>query len=217
MLKAICLFIFCAFGLAACGGGGTGDPIVDGPPPPPPPMSQEAYAQLVAADDANILRIAGDLDAGLRGIPGTNWSSVPVAGEALFLGLGQGTVADMTFRGDAVLTVNFSGDDITGGLRNIVGDDGERTWSTDGTLVLSNGDLRLTRPTDFSVDYAGTLDFDDNVYELDGTMTGLLRGTRIGVSERSPIKALSAVDDNGTALVNGVDTDATLTIVAESR
>jgi len=206
------IYLFVAvFLFAGCVANGGADAV------PPPPMSLQAYDVQTASDDAAILRIAGNIDEGLRGIPGTNWSSVPVAGQALFLGIGQGAVGDLTFRGDAVVTIDFSEDDITGGIQNIVGADATRTYTGDGAIILSGGDLRLTRPTDFAVDYAGTLDFGIATVELDGTMTGLLRGTRLGVTQRSPIKALSAADTDGMALVDGVPTDIDLTIVGETR
>lgn len=176
------------------------------------------FDEIAVTDQANVLRIAGNIDEGLIGIAGTNWSSVPVTGRATFRGLGVGAVtdSDLRFRGDAVLTVDFGEDDITGGLRNIVLADGQTTYLGDGAIVFSNGDLGITRPTDFTVDYAGTLAFGDDQFEFDGNMDGLLRGTRLGVTRRSPIKALSAEDTDGEVTINGVTRELTFTVVGET-
>jgi hypothetical protein len=115
------------------------------------------------------------------------------------------------------MTVKFGEDDVTGGMRNIVAHDTSNAYAVDGTIVLSNGDVAATQPNNFTVDYAGDLAFDDTTYVVDGTLDGLLRGVRFGVVQRSPIRALSAQDSDGTATSGDDVRNFSYTIVAETR
>lgn len=216
-VSSICMLLLVGCGVSVAPATATSLPAVAMGP------TAAEFDAALADDQATMLRIMGNPDEGLVGIAGTVWSSVPVSGQAIFRGVGVGEIAGtsqtdaVTLRGDVYMTVFFADDAITGGMQNIIAQDTAGTYAVDGGIVLSDGDIAPTQPNDFTVDYAGDLTIDDEIYAVDGTLDGLLRGVRFGVVKRSPIKALSATDVDGTATVNGEETNFSYTIVAETN
>lgn len=163
------------------------------------------------------------------GYANSRFDAVPEEGSATFTGLGYVAVSDdgtdvLAGMGDVTVTVNFETSEITGGLANITGYQGDVAASIAaeddfeaiaGELVLSRGDLFELRPNAFGVDYDGTLG--DDAFVVDGRALGIFKGTRSESSPDFPLRGLTITDDDGIATV-GTDTfDVDLTLYGETE
>lgn len=203
------------FALSACGGSGGSSG-----------GTFEEFRTTFLENEATTLRVFGDEDEGIPGIPGTAWSAVPTTGTATFNGFGIAAMvvddaADDVYllQGDAQMVFDFGNDDITGSMSDIVAADGNQmVYAVSGEVAFSNGDIGATQPNDFTVDYAGDLGIAGTVYTLDGEMSGLLRGTRTNVTQRSPVRALSASspETGATVTANGQTYDFAIGVIAET-
>lgn len=124
-----------------------------------------------------------------------------------YAGMVIGADADLVLLGDAEITINWLTEDIDGTIDKVFGDDGSTVEDYTGSVTLSNGDFLGNQPNAFTFDYAGSLDGQGNEITLDGSGSGILKGT--------PIRGLLAASDSGeTEIVNGVAEDFLMSIAA---
>lgn len=187
-------------GIAACGDGGSDI------------LNADRVADFAAMSD----RLGDLFNTGYTGQPG----EVPSSGTAAFEGyagfvLDTGT-APLTLIGDVTIEVDFAARDLTGEMTDFFGDGGGRLGDYTGKVAIVDGEIGFdvprgtTVPNDVRFGYAGALTGQGNLVELDGNVTGKLKGT--------PIQGLLASSAPGeTEVVNGSVVGATVAVAAEIR
>jgi hypothetical protein len=204
---------------AACGGSGS---AVVTPP---------TFVERAKAIEALSVKLLGDEDANIAGLAATRFDAIPTNGSASFTGSGAGIIllseADERFVGligDARVVANFSTGTFSGGLTNIEAaqlqgtetpsDPGIVATDVTGRIALSGGSIVNNQ---FNTNYAGSLGIDGVNYQVLGYADGRFLGTRVGVVDRSLIKALALVDEDGTAVSGAATYPFLMTILGETR
>lgn len=187
--------------LTACGGGG-GDVAIEGEP-------GDVFAAYQADYD--------DMDAFLRGRSNTAFiapliEGMPDSGTARFDGymsVGLDTGPDRTeLLGQTTITADFGASTMQGDVTNFVGTDNvgfPRAY--DGQVDLTNGDIAVTRPNDYTLDYAGSLDGGTGIIDLSGTLTGSFKA--------DPIRGIVGDDAAPKATIDGAAVTGSVAIAAE--
>jgi len=179
--------------------------------------STAAHEQDRVADFAAMSDRLGDLfNTGYTGQPG----EVPNSGSAAFRGF-AGLVLDtgpvpLTLIGDSAMEVDFGTRTLIGEMTDFVGNDGGALGDYAGRVAIVDGEIGFdtprgtTVPNDVRFGYAGALIGQGNLVELDGDVTGKLKGT--------PIRGLLASSAPGeTETLNGATVGATVAVAAEIR
>ena len=204
-VRSACIIAILGLALSGCGGGGGGsdDTAVDlgGP------LGPQAEAMV---DRLN--RVA-PFNTGWTGQPG----QMPTSGTATFSGfasLDVGGASPVDLTGRATLTADFSNLTITGSADRVEGATGGHRVPYAGTINFVNGEIgRSTAlpgsvPNDIRFRYEGRLVASGSRIEAGADATGKFRGT--------PIRGLVAESGSAaTVRVNGVDTPAPFSLVAE--
>lgn len=190
--------------MAACGGGGGGGGS-GGSGIDPRLARLDVY-------EAQKLRVLGDADAGVMGMALTDDAAMPVSGSADFAGFATIRVAaenPLVMFGDAAVSVAFDTGDPTGRIDAVFGSDSSgQVVDYDGVITLVNGVVGGAQASDLQLGYAGTLSGPADTLVFDGTARGSFLGT--------PIAAIAVSDLEAAVQHNGLSTDATLLIVAET-
>ncbi len=189
----ILALVFC---LAACGGGGGSGSGID-----PRLARLDIY-------EAQKLRVLGDPQAGVMGVPITLDENLPIGGAMAFAGAGTIRVetggAPLVLFGDAALEVDFDNGTALGAIENSFG------TNTRGTVVDYNGAITLQSSSttqDMPLAYEGTLFAGDETLAFAGTMDGVFLG--------NPTIALSAADLEAHVAQNGTQRTATIVVTLE--
>lgn len=186
--------------LGACGGGGDGG----GSGVDPRLARLDIY-------EAQRLRVLGDRDAGVMGMPQTDAAQMPTTGAFAFDGFVTIRVeADnpLVLYGAASISVTFDTADVSGQMDAFFGTDSAgQVVDYDGALTVDSGTVGGAAANDLAVDYAGRLTTTGETLTFDGTATGSFLG--------NPVAAIAAADLEAGVDHNGVITDATLLLVGE--
>jgi len=183
--------------LAACGGGGGGD----GGAADPRLARLDAY-------EAQELRVLGDPEAGVPGLPITAEGNLPDSGALSFAGFASlrveiGTTPLVLF-GNANLTVDFDGATAAGAVNNVFGNSNAQTIADfEGVLSIQGTVTGQNMP----LSYQGTLTAPGQTLGFDGSLNGLFLG--------NPVAAFSAADLEADVDQNGTTRDATIVITLE--
>jgi hypothetical protein len=182
----------------------------------------------VAVDASRVrTRVIGDPLLGRDGLPGTAFEAIPSSGEATFKGaviLAATDASDddagfaLVGRSDVTVDFGATGNSIRGTLDDFQSSRaGDGILDVSGQLSLNSGEVGATRPNQFTVDYAGDVTVEGKSYAMSGDMLGQFRGTRTDPSAgQSTVRALSAIDLNGTVRGNGERLVGRMTIIAEN-
>jgi hypothetical protein len=192
-------------GLAACGGGNA-----DSEPP--------------QFGDGDIREDFTAMQERLDGLFNTAFlppdNAIPTSGTAEFRGFMKVDIAGATvpidLTGTAVLTADFGASTLTGSATDFEGLEGAVVSAYSGTVDFVDGRIGRSavplageQPNDVRLGYQGSLDGAGKLVTLDGEALGKLKG--------SPIQGLVASSAPGeTVNVDGVDTEANVTIIAET-
>lgn len=194
LFRSVFVLGVATFGLSACLGGD----IVT-------PLEARDLARRSASYDA--LRARHD------DIPNSAWSAIPASGTATYNGVAALRVGEPGNRtqlaGDAQIDFDFQQGTVAGRLDRFFGVDNTRDLAEyRGSLVLSAGEIGMTRPNAWQADYAGTINGNGDRIVLDGQIIGDFVGT--------PIRAATASEADGdSAQMNGNRESVSLEIVAE--
>ena len=210
--------------VAACSDGGGSSAA----PPAPTPF------------DALVARVTAgaDLAAEVSALSNTAFGAMPASGSVSFAGYGALIIEnaeateddDILVVGDAVMTADFDDNTMTGVVDNLAAAlvTGTDVLDISGGIAIGGGqsflgddfDDNLTdRPNQWYADYAGDLTIEGDLYEVEGAFVGDFVGTRVDPGDGvSPIVAVSAMDEDGFAVVNGAFEEVGLVfeIVAEN-
>ena len=192
-------------GVAACGGG-------DGDVTPPPIGDGDIREDFTAMQE----RL--DTLFNTAFLPPDN--AIPTSGTAEFRGFmkvdvtGASVPIDLT--GTARITADFGASTLTGSATDFEGLEGNVVSAYSGTIDFVDGRIGRSavplageQPNDVRLGYQGSLDGDDKLVTLDGEAFGKLKG--------SPIQGLVAASAPGeTVTIGGVETEANVTIIAET-
>ena len=192
-------------GVAACGGG-------DGDVTPPPIGDGDIREDFTAMQE----RL--DTLFNTAFLPPDN--AIPTSGTAEFSGFmkvdvtGASVPIDLT--GTARITADFGASTLTGSATDFEGLEGNVVSAYSGTIDFVDGRIGRSavplageQPNDVRLGYQGSLDGDDKLVTLDGEAFGKLKG--------SPIQGLVAASAPGeTVTIGGVETEANVTIIAET-
>ena len=192
-------------GVAACGGG-------DGDVTPPPIGDGDIREDFTAMQE----RL--DTLFNTAFLPPDN--AIPSSGTAEFRGFmkvdvtGASVPIDLT--GTARITADFGASTLTGSATDFEGLEGNVVSAYSGTIDFVDGRIGRSavplageQPNDVRLGYQGSLDGDDKLVTLDGEAFGKLKG--------SPIQGLVAASAPGeTVTIGGVETEANVTIIAET-
>lgn len=191
-----------ALALTACGGGG-GDGGGSGIDP-----------RLARLDiyEAQKLRVLGDPGAGVMGMPLTDPGAMPASGTADFEGhvsIRVEAATPLVLFGDVGISVAFDTEQVTGQMDAFFGTDSSgQVVDYAGAISIDHGTVGASAANDLTLAYGGALTAAGEILIFDGTATGSFLGTPIGAVSLSELEAV--VDHNGLA------TDATLVIIAET-
>lgn len=189
-----------ALALAACGGGGGGVSGID-----PRLARLDIY-------EAQKQRVLGDPGAGAMGMPLTDPGAIPTSGTADFAGhvsIRVEAATPLVLFGDVGITVTFETEQVTGQMDAFFGTDSSgQVVDYAGAVSIDDGMVGATAANDLTLAYGGALTAAGEVLIFDGTATGRFLGTPIGAVSLSELEAV--VGHNGLA------TDATLVIIAET-
>jgi hypothetical protein len=174
----------------------------------------------------------------VQALSNTAFTDIPVSGAVSFQGFGglviensSETEADDIFVvGDARLTADFDDNTMTGSVTNLLAAEfaGSELLDISGEIAIGGtesflgddvDDNRTNRPNQWYADYAADLIIEGDTYAVEGALTGDFVGTRTAPAEGlSPIRAISAIDDQGFAVVNGAfeEVGVTFEIIAEN-
>ena len=188
--------------LTACGGGGGGG---DG-------AGSGIDPRLARIDvyETQRIRVVGDPDAGVMGMPQTDPAQIPVTGAVTYDGsvtiLADTDPAITTLIGDAQVAMDFDSNAISGQMTAIFGmTDGSALRDYDGTLVIENGQTGPDHT--WSINYAGTLSSAGDILDFDGAVSGEFLG--------SDAAAIAGAGFDDTVVVNGAEADMVITIIGE--
>jgi hypothetical protein len=122
------------------------------------------------------------------------------------------SVSDTSLIGNARITANFGGDDMTGVLDNFVGImDGQPAAYYNGTLSVTGGDLRVLTASQFGANIDGVIFDGNDALQVDGSIIGNFRSTAF-----RDVAGLSAITTGGTDFIyNGTQYGGQVAIVAE--
>lgn len=192
MIRMVFLLGALTLGLGACGGGGGIDPRL---------ARLDLY-------EVQRLRVLGDADAGVPGMPLTPDAQMPVAGQAQFSGAAAiviDTPGDvLALAGDVTLDVTFGDGVATGSVSAVFGQ------SAQGGIVDFTGALTLSGVADavsFPLTYGGTLANGAEVFGFDGTLSAVLLG--------SPVSGFAAIDPDAQIDQAGATRAGTVVLFAE--
>ena len=192
-------------GLAACGGG-------DGDSEPPQLGDADIRADFTAMQE----RLDGLFNTAF--LPPDN--AIPTSGTAEFEGFVKvditGATVPVDLTGVASITADFAASTLTGSATGFQGLEGGAVSDYSGTIEFVDGRIGRSavplageQPNDVRLGYRGTLDGNGRAVALDGEALGKLKG--------SPIQGLVASSAPGeTVRLDGVDTEANVTIIAET-
>lgn len=199
--------------LAACGGSGGSSTGVAGEPPILPPsatpseafgFSDTGYTQRTAALGArsNTAFVAPLIEG------------MPDSGTAFYDGLVRvdlnTTGADTILFGQARVEADFDAQSLSGDVSDVVGrDSGGDVAAYAGDLALTNGDIGVNRPNDFTLDYGGTLTGNGETIALSGTLAGDFKA--------DPILGLLGSDTSPIATVDGLGVTGAVGMAVNSR
>jgi hypothetical protein len=172
--------------------------------------NEDRVADFAAMSD----RLGSLFNTAYTGEPG----EVPSSGTANFQGF-AGFVLDtgavpLTLIGDTAMSVDFGSRKLTGEMTNFFGDSGGALADYTGKVAIVGGEIGFdvprgtTVPNDVRFGYAGALSGQGNLVELDGAMSGKLKGT--------PIRGILANTAPGeTEILNGSVVGVTGAVAAE--
>lgn len=182
--------------------------------------------------------MAFDLVVEVDALSNTAFSAIPASGAVTFRGYGglvietAGATAanDIFVLGAARLTADFDDNTMTGAVTNLLAAEfgGSELLDVSGEIAIGGtesflgddvDDNRTDRPNQWYADYAADLTIEGNTYGVEGALTGNFVGTRVDpAAGLSPIRAISALDDQGFAVVNGglEEIGVTFEIIAEN-
>jgi hypothetical protein len=204
--RRIILIAAVGLGISACGGGsggsGTGTP----------PLSQ-SLPPGVAARESLFDAASGRLSARsntafvapfIEGMPSDGTATYE---GILFVELDTAALATELY-GVARVSADFKESTMSGGVTNFFGTDrnGSEAPYT-GSVALSNGDIGVTRPNDFDLDYNGSLNGNGEIVLLSGTLDGDFKA--------DPIRGILARDTSPTANIGGTPVTGRLSLAAE--
>lgn len=200
-LQRISLSLAALATLAGCGGDGTGTAL-----------NEDRVADFGAMSSS----LGALFNTGYTGQPG----EVPAAGTADFRGyagfiLDTGSVP-LTLIGDTAMEVDFGARTLSGEMTRFFGNSGGQFGDYAGRVAIVDGEIGFdfprgaTLPNDVRFGYVGALSGQGNLVELNGLVSGKLKGT--------PIQGLLASSTPGeTEIVNGSVVGATVAVAAEIR
>ena len=199
----------------------------------PPTGETDPFDAFLAANEAGAA-----MSAEVNALSNTAFSAIPSSGAVTFLGYGGLVIENMEATpdddifvvGDARLTADFDDNSMTGSVTNLAAAEagaselldisGEILIGSNQSFLGDDFDDNLTnRPNQWYADYSGDLTIAGDLYALEGSLTGDFVGTRVNQPEgESPIRAISAFDEDGFAVVNGAveEVGVAFEIVAEN-
>jgi hypothetical protein len=172
-------------------------------------------------------RVIGDPLLGREGLSGTAFDAVPTSGDAVFKGVVFLAAIDPTNENAGFALVGRS--DVTvefgSGRNNVRGTldefqssrEGDGILDVSGSLQLQNGVVGAAQRNGFTLDYSGDVTVEGNRYAVVGDLNGRFRGTRTEPNAgQSKVRAIAALDVNGSVRGNGERLTGRMTIVAEN-
>ena len=180
--------------LAACGGsdGGGADPRLS----------------RLADYDAQRLRVLGDPEMGVSGMPLTPPDAVPSSGTVVFGGAAsvqiEQPIGVLSLAGDVGLDISFAEMSAVGSVTNVFGE------GTDGAILNYAGTIALVGTADaatFDMTYDGTLTTEVETLVFDGVLVTNLLG--------DPIAGFAAIDLEAEVLLSGTAWDGSVVLFGE--
>ncbi|MFT4699516.1 MAG: hypothetical protein ACI9ND_000348 [Yoonia sp.] len=190
---------------------------------------QEAREFADLAVDANRVRtrVIGDSVLGREGLSGTAFDAVPRSGRAVFKGVVILAAIDPTDEnvgfalvGRSDVTVDFGSgrNNVRGTLDEFQSSrEGDGILDVSGVVQLQNGVVGAVLQNEFTVDYSGNVTVEGDRYTVSGDLDGRFRGTRTDPNAgQSTVRAIAALDVNGSVRGNGERLVGRMTIMAEN-
>lgn len=174
---------------------------------------------------AQLERVRGNPEKGLSRMPGTTFEHVPTTGSATFTGSAFVSGTNENNRretyvlvGDASVTVDFGANAVSGEVTDFRQTETNAvSTNIGGRLTLDGGEVGSGAPNNLAFDYEGQVFPDDERIDLDGRLTGKLRGTRPDATGgQSVVKAIDVADDDPTMTRGGDAFNGRVSIVAEN-
>ena len=142
----------------------------------------------------------------------SEFDEIPRNGAATYSGFAGMVIhtgaGDLTLVGDAEMRLDFFRRELAGEITDVFGDQGGVLGDYTGQVSFTNGELRATRPNDLAFDYEGALNGQGNTILVDGSATGVFKGT--------PIRGVLANSDPGdTVTLNGAPAPVTMSVAVE--